>query len=175
MVDRPRGKSPAKAVDKEFKRIGATRRAVRNGVEYRFPDDARIFVPANVSWQVAHSMMRNAGIRNGVSKPRPPIVGDRIPITILPPVDTDRMTLTDHAKQRFAEMETQDGITAAEVALALTCPMHALWMEQHGTYAWVGERITVVGHEREGWLTIRTFLWSTNELWDEHPRLEKQA
>lgn len=170
----PAGKHPAKAVDKEFRRLGASRSTVRDGAKYLFPDGASIFIPSKINWFVAHSAMRDARMRMGADRERDPIMGERIPTTRLPAVDIDKLTVTDHARERLVMMRGQGDVADLEVLTALTCPMRALWSEQHGTYAWIGDRITVVGHYRDGWLTVRSFLWSTNDLWEQHPRPEKE-
>jgi hypothetical protein len=169
-----RSKSATKLVDKEFRKMGATRTTGAYGVEYLFPDGSRKFVVSNMGFGAAHQLIHETRKRYGVKPERPPMRGVRVPIPQAPKVDLERLTVTPHAIQRREQMQEQDGLTTLEVALALTCPRHVLWMEQHGTYAWVGERIAVVGHVREGWLTIRTFLWSTNELWHRNPRPEKE-
>ncbi|KJL45610.1 hypothetical protein [Microbacterium trichothecenolyticum] len=176
-----RHKNPAKAVDKVFRELGATREIARDGrsgvkgVYYRFPDGARRHVPNGVPWVAAAGFIREVRDRYAPEPPRPPISGERVGLGSVPAVDQSKIAVTDHAKQRFDEMSLgDDGISQFEIDLALICPMHVLWMEKHGTYAWVGDRIAVVGHMREGFLTIRTYLWTTDELWERNPRPEKE-
>jgi hypothetical protein len=166
--------TPAKTVDKEYRRLGATRERVHGGVKYTFPDGARLLVPANIKPHVAESMILEVHRRYDVQPERPRLVGERVSIASAPRFDMDSLAVTPHAKQRRAEMGDQDNLTTREIVAALTCPMRVLYFEKHGSYAWVGERVAVVGHVRQGRLTIRTFLWTTNELWERNPRPEKE-
>lgn len=174
-MSRQIGKSAAKAVDKELRRIGARRSTTKGGSYYVFPDGARLFVESHVDKLVADAIMRDAGRRYGVRPDHGPFSNaQRVPLTQLPKLNLAKLNPTEHAQERFAVMRRQGGVDEREILTTLQCPMRALWMDAYGTYGWVGERITVVGHVREDTLTIRTFLWSTNDLWDQHPRPEKE-
>lgn len=164
-------KDPAKAVDKAFRELGASRETHRHGINYTFPDGATKLIPANLRWGHAHEVMAEAKRRYGHS-PRA-LPGVQVRGREIPQLDLRRLDTTFHARQRMALMQGQAGIRVEEVTTALVCPIRVTWSHHHGSWIWVGERVGVVIRFREdGHAEIRTLLWSTAELWALHPRPE---
>lgn len=162
--------SPAKTVAKTFQRMGAaSMNTSKHGTEFRFPDGAQKLVPGNMSPATARSMLKWATDRYGYED-RPAVSGERTH-RAKPKLNLERVTASNHAKERLALMRRQDGLEMREILLALRAPQRTLWSVPHQSWLWVGERVTVAAHvQDDGSAVISTLLWSTRELWDANPR-----
>ncbi|MCJ1709285.1 hypothetical protein [Microbacterium sp. VKM Ac-2923] len=166
-------KEPAKAVEKAFRDLGATKETQRHGVNYTFPDGATKLVPQNLRWGHAHELMSEATRRYGYA-PRG-VAGTQERGRDVPQLDLRRLDATPHAKERMNLMRRQAGIRVEEVMTTLVCPIRVMWSRAHGSWVWVGERVGVAVQFRDnGHAEIRTLLWSTAELWELHPRPQKE-
>lgn len=166
------GQAPAKMLDKEMRTLGGRRNRTSRGVEYTFPDGAVHLVRTGITPQAADKMVRD--MRHRYGRPERALRGEQVRGAAVPAVDMTKLAATEHARQRLALMKRQGGVEMREVMSALVCPMRVLWSDAHGTWQWVGERIAVVAHVTDDGVTvIRTILWSTTELWAQHPRPER--
>lgn len=166
-------KQPAKRLDREFRSMGAARcdRTSQN-VSYRFPDGARFLIPSNIGAGSARALLHqlqgtygyggNDPLDQAVKRPGAPVI------------DLKRLTASNHAQIRLAQMQKQAGVAMTEVLHALRIPDRVLWSEQHDSWLWVGERIAVAASvDVLGYAVVRTILWTQQELWDANPRPER--
>lgn len=166
------GQTPAKMLDKELRRLGGRRRRTSRGVEYTFPDGAVRLIRPGITPQSVSTIIRDAQHRYG--RPDRALRGEQVRGSAVPTVDMTKLSATEHARERLALMKRQGGVGMGEITTALVCPTRVLWNDVHGTWQWVGDRVAVVAHITDDGVTvIRTILWSTTELWAQHPRPEK--
>lgn len=166
-------KQPAKRLDREFRAMGA-RRIDRTSayVAYRFPDGARVEVPSNIGPSNARAFLSDMQRTYG-GRARDPL-GLTEKKHGAPVIDFDRLTASNHAQIRLAQMKKQAGLEFHEMLHALRIPERVLWSQLHDSWLWVGERIAVAASvDALGHATIRTILWTQQELWDANPRPEK--
>lgn len=166
-------KNPTKEVERLCRQLGAIReRRTPYGVEYRFPDGALRHVDSNMKPQIAAAAMRS--ITETYGRPKADRQFARDLRASAPPVDLKRMKATDHAKERLAQMRGQvPDLNFTEILYALRLG-HTRWSAEHGSWLWIGDRVTVAAHvSDDGFTTITTLLWSTSELWALNPRPEK--
>lgn len=168
------GKDAGKALDRAFRTLGARRERMRHGTQYTFADGAVKLVPHNVRPHVAQQMVAEVEARYGRVKDRPSYQGVKVAKRDAPRVDLKRVRVTAHALDRRAQMEDQDDLTTAEIAVALTAPSRIEWHPTQRSYAFVGDRVAVAGCFDNGYFVIRTFLWTTDDLWERNPRPEKE-
>lgn len=168
-----RQKNAAKLLDKECRDLGATRAASRHGASYTFPDGAVRFIPSNTGFAAAHAVIAELHRRYG--RPDRPYDAERVSQGKAPRIDLKRTVATKHAAERLALMREQAGLTPLEVTTALTAPSRVRYSERHDSWLWEGDRVAVVATVADdGHATIRTLMWTTNELWAAHPRPEKE-
>lgn len=166
-------KHPAKRLDREFRAMGAVRvQRTSATVAYRFPDGARREVPTNITAGKARLMLQSMQDRYGATNIDPLGFTERRPGA--PVIDLERLSTSEHARERFDLMRRQAGLTFQEVLIALRAPARVLWATNHAAWLFVGDRIAVATHvDVEGHACIRTVLWTSQELWDQNPRPEK--
>lgn len=167
-------KQPAKRLDREFRGMGAVRSG-RNAhaVRYRFPDGAQREVPSGIRPASARTLLGDMQRKYGTGRIRDPL-GGAVKRAGAPVIDLDKLVASGHAQIRFGQMEKQAGVVMSEVLHALRIPNRVLWSEPHGSWLWVGERIAVAASVGDtGVATVRTILWTQQELWDANPRPEK--
>lgn len=166
-------KQPAKRLDREFRAMGATRvDRSSHAVSYRFSDGARREVPSNIGPANARSFLSDMQRIYGGHVRDPLGMTERRPG--IPDIDLTRLVASNHAQVRLTQMSHQAGLQMAEVLLALRIPHRVLWSSMHDSWLWVGERIAVaVSVDQTGFATVRTILWTQQEMWDANPRPEK--
>lgn len=167
-------KHPAKRLDREFRAMGATRvERTSANVSYRFPDGARRLVPTNITAGKARLILRSMQDRYGVTNIDPLGFTERRPGA--PVIDLERLSTSEHARERFDLMRRQAGLTFQEILIALRAPTRVLWATNHHAWLYVGDRIAVAATaDTTGHACIRTVLWTSQELWDQNPRPEKE-
>ena len=166
-------KHPAKRLDREFRAMGGARvERTSTNVAYRFPDGARYLVPTNIGPGTARTLLDRLREKYGPGSVDPLGFTERRPGA--PVIDLERLSTSEHARERFDLMRRQAGLTFQEVLLALRAPARVLWATNHAAWLYVGDRIAVSMHvDLEGHACIRTVLWTSQELWDQNPRPEK--
>lgn len=161
---------PAKRLDRELRDMGA-RRAERNAISvaYRMPDGARIDVPKNIGPGAARVLLSRIQFEYGHKRGVP--LGDARKASRAPRIDLERLTASDHAKDRLRLMQRQGSVTFQEVLRALRLPERVLWSETHQSWLWVRDRLAVaVWVAANGHATIGTIMWATADLWEANPR-----
>ncbi len=159
--------------------MGATRESrTSDHVAYRFPDGARRLVPTNIAPGRARQMLAETQERYGTGRYRANTDPLRSAIEKpgAPVVDTARLALSRHARERFELMADQANLRALELRDAVQYPERVLWSPMHCSWLWVRGRIivaVVIGDD--GAFVIRTLLWATEELWEQNPRPEPEA
>lgn len=166
-------KHPAKRLDREFRSMGAVRvERTSANVAYRFPDGARRLVPTNITAGKARLILQAMQDRYGFTNIDPLGFTERRPGA--PTIDLERLSTSEHARERFDLMRCQAGLTFQEILVALRAPARVLWATNHAAWLYVGDRIAVSADvDTEGYACIRTVLWTSQELWDQNPRPEK--
>ncbi len=166
-------KQPAKRLDREFRSMGAARiQRTSAYVAYRFPDGARREVRTNIGPANARALLADIQAIYG-GRARDPL-GMTEKRHGAPDIDLTRLVASNHAQIRLTQMSHQAGLQMTEVLHALRIPNRVLWSEIHDSWLWVGERIAVaVSVDILGHATVRTILWTQQELWDANPRPEK--
>lgn len=167
-------KHPAKRLDREFRGMGAIRidRNARH-VSYLFPDKAIHVLNNNIRQGAAKELLDTMRRRYGATVARDPLgYAEKRPGA--PVLDFSKLIASKHAQIRLTQMQNQAGLEFQEVVLALRAPNRVLWSEIHESWLWVGERIAVAASVNIlGEATIRTILWTQQELWDANPRPER--
>lgn len=166
-----------KDIEKFFRQVGGRRgRRERGGTEWLFPDGAAKFVRDSEPGTSASRMMQWAVERYG--HPTATFIpGERVKRSEVPTLELERVVASEHAKERMALMQRQDGRASfRDLMETLACPVRVQWSEVHGSYVWVGARLAVPVRVRfDGSAVILSVLWATGELWSENPRPERAA
>lgn len=168
-------KDPRKLARRVFREYGAVVQEHNDhgSPVYLFPDGMRITVPSNalMGWVAAKCRDvearygKKAGTQFGLLSTRPG----------KPHLDLERIIASAHAKQRLSTMRTQANITFGEVLMALRIPERVLWSPSHGSWLWVRGRLAVAIAEDGDTFVITTVLWSSTELFEQHPRPKESA
>lgn len=167
-------RTASKLIDKELRKLGATRETIKDGHLYTLPDGSRVHAPSNIQWYQAWQSIRAARERAG-AREFVPFFGDQVRERDAPKVDLERLRITAHAQQRRREMAEQDDLTTREITMALVCPTRIIRDDKHESWVYVGDRVAVAGQFDQGVFMIRTILWTTAELWEKNPRMEATA
>lgn len=163
-------KDPRKFVKQRFEERGAEVVArVDHGTRWCFPDGKQIHIPDGISMVSARRFVRE------VAEPRQIVTRSAVRARKVsgpkPVLDLARTTPSQHAIQRMTLMKHQVGITPEEFAFVLNCPESIQWSDLHESWVWMGRRIAIpIAFAADGAATIKTILWSQQELWELFPR-----
>lgn len=154
-----------------FREAGASVQSKsRQGTEYwQFPDGAIIIVPHNVTHPQAVGFARQVRERYG---PTRSAEFSHLASGGAPRIDFERLSASEHAKGRLALMKRQAGVELREVLHCLRLPERVLWSDEHGSWLWVRDRLAVAVAESGDGFVITTVMWSTADLFVQHPRPE---
>lgn len=155
---------------------GHTREATR----YLFPDGATLILPNSVDPRWAKGQLGMLRERYGSSAQHRSRYERR---GNAPRVDLERLTASEHAKQRLHEMQAQAASRRYE--LSVSCEMRDVlyairlgtpyWSPVHGTWLWEYGDLAVAVAETDAGFTITTVMWSRPELFAVMPRPEKKG
>lgn len=87
-----------------------------------------------------------------------------------PYMDMDRLVTTPHAVERWHQMQKQAGLDYSELLLTLKTPERVVWSEKHASWLWVREKLAIPVVEVAERLVVKTVLWTSHDLWEQHPR-----
>lgn len=168
-------KNPDKFLARHFKLHGGEiERKENRGALWRFPDGRLYFIPRQLSVKTAQAWVSCIKtdypyVQRGRAPHELPRRSGRAPVLDL---DNRHLSASTHAKERFALMGQQGGLTWEEIDLALRAPIRVTYAERHESWVWVGERVAVALYEKPGGYVISTLLWSSNQLFEQYPRPE---
>lgn len=162
-------KNPKKYLRQSFAEMGAeVHSRDKFGARWRFPDNYVVYISDTLHPNRVMSLIGEMNQRYGVKK-YPSKMGVRQQGA--PRLDMERLTASEHSKGRLRLMNEQAGLDIREVLFVLKCPQKVLWQARHQSWCWVGERVALpMSFDDTGHATIRTIIWTTDELWEENPR-----
>jgi len=153
----------------------------RESVRYIFPDQAVHVLPNSVNPGWAKAQLAMLRERYGQVGPQHRSRYERRGNA--PRVDLERLTASEHAKQRLREMQEQAAARRRE--LKVSCGMRDVlyairlgtpyWSPVHGTWLWEYGDLAVAVAETDAGFTITTVMWSRPELFAVMPRPEKKG
>lgn len=149
---------------------GSVAQKARMGTTYAMPDGAAVYVPDSLTYPQFIDQRRALHRRYGVVSSGGP--ASRVSRSGRPKLDFERLSASDHAKIRLAQMKRQGGVEFREVLHCLRLPERVLWSVDHGTWLWTRDRLSVAVAETPGGFVITTVMWSSSELFDRFPRPE---
>lgn len=153
---------------------GRTREATR----YLFPDGATFIIPNSVDPRWAKRTLAMLRDRYGSSGPQHRSRYERRGNA--PRVDLDRLTASEHAKQRLHEMQAQ-AAGRRDVSCGMRDVLYAIrlgtpyWSPTHSTWLWEYGDLAVAVAEVDAGFVITTVMWSRPELFAVMPRPEKKG
>ena len=149
---------------------GSVAQRNRMGITYAMPDGAAVYVSEALTHpqMVDHrrALHRRYGVLPGSGS------SSRVHRSGQPILDLERVTASDHAKIRLGQMKRQAGVDLREVLHCLRLPERVLWSEEHGSWLWVRDRLAVAVAESGDGFVITTVMWSSADLFVQHPRPE---
>lgn len=141
------------------------------GTDWVFPDGQHMFVLDGIHMGHAAALVNELKRMYGHRRSDTPFNATKR--SNAPQVDLTQLTASEHAKDRFRLMRTQDRLEFSDVLHAIRLPTRVLWSEVHQSWIWVGTKVSVaVKVLPSGSAVITTLLWSTEELWAANPRPE---
>jgi hypothetical protein len=148
--------------------VGRTREAV----QYRFPDGSLFVLPNSVQPGWAKTQLRVLQDRFGKQYR----VHSSMRRNGRPDLDVEHVHVSEHARERLTLMDAQAGVDRREFLRCLTLPQTVLWSDLHGSWLFVRDRLAVVVKEsRDGGHVVPTVMWATAEMFEAHPRPEKEG
>lgn len=142
----------------------------KGGVQYRFPDGAIKWAPFDCTQPLANHLI---GTAFTTYKPKSHTnFRNTTRQGAAPTIDLERLTASNHAKDRLKLMRAQNpNLDYRDVLHAIRLPHKVTYSTEHHSWIWVGEQVSVAVHvQADGSAVIATVLWSTDELWESHPR-----
>ena len=178
------GKRPAKVLRRELEALGGvvtergkkSRRDLASAMVFTFPDGWNVLVRKDVTARFAEQILNSARTHLGLpplAVKTPRVKTDRPRPPKPPRIDPTRIQITPHAQARFNLMRRQAGVSKAEVVDTLLNPLRRRFNDRHGSFAFVGDRVTVDVCVDNGHQVIKTLEWSTPDLWEKYPRPER--
>jgi hypothetical protein len=153
----------------------------RHTTRYRFPDGAMYVIPHTVDERWAKRQLALLQNRYGQAGPAHRSRYERRGGA--PRVDLERLTASEHAKQRLHEMRQQAASVRASVRVS--CDMRDVlyaiklgtpyWSPDHETWLWEYGDLAVAVAETDIGFTITTVMWARPELFAVMPRPEKKG
>lgn len=137
---------------------------------WQFPDGGWFTHHKNHQWGATGVMVRK--IQERYAKPHDAYhLGVKRPGK--PDMNMDRLVTTPHAVERWRQMQHQAGLEYNELLLTLLAPERVVWSESNKSWLWVRENLAVPVVEDGPRLVVKTVLWTSNELWEQHPRSDR--
>jgi len=163
-VLRDAGGRPSRVNTARGRRTGIVDWHLPDGYVFRLDDD----LPAVKCMHEAGRLRKRYGIETGWTP------GDHR--SGKPVLDLERLTASQHAKDRLALMQSQAKVTFEDILLALRAPERVTWSEIHDSWIWVRDELAIpVSFDDSGFGTIRTVLWASQELFEQNPRPESRT
>ncbi|MFD5864410.1 hypothetical protein ACFWGP_05630 [Agromyces sp. NPDC127015] len=134
---------------------------------YRHDNGSTIGIPQKVSAGLAVSLAgewrRKLGIpRESAATP--------------PTLERGKVKVSQHARERLELMRQQAAVGGPEIEATLFYATNVEW--DRASCAWrfeVGRIAAMVAVTPDGTAVVKTFLWTREELFEQHPRPEKEA
>jgi hypothetical protein len=140
-----------------------------HGTSYQFPDGSITWIGATEKPSAVDDKLRAVHDRFGALPTEQFYKLRKRPSK--PHIDFEQLTASPHAQERLALMQRQAGVTFAELVLALKTPNKVLWSDEHNSWMWIGDRVSVAIREtRNAGYVITTVSWSTLALFEKYPR-----
>jgi hypothetical protein len=163
-------KRPYRFCKEELEHIGGVEVSRdKTGVQFRFKDGKRVFVRFSITELAASHLVRDTRKLQGLKQTR-----NSAPVLRPPVLDLNRLGASKHAAERLALMKSQAGVTWEELVHTLRIPESINYSHEHGSWVWVGTRVSLAVAVENGIATILTVLWSNNDLWESNPRPERR-